>query len=185
MKAIFYPRTLFESTMTTTDRLVYSQLLYRSLWDNYESFDVDGAFTTEIYTSEYDGFVPIGWSATEQIIHNLNISKRSFYLSKQRLKEQGYIVGGESGDRIYIIPNVTVNYVELEYKTGLSGMNLIVYSYLNQKCKEYGWIDKYHVALAKELGISRPRLENIVSVLQDGGFLNKKSKGHQMLLRTT
>jgi len=181
MKVIFYSATLFKTNLTITDKIVYSQLVYRSLWDCEDKpFDSDGTFSIEKYEINYEGYIPVGWTIDESISSVLNISRAQYFRSKAHLFELGYV--SEYGIRL--VTDVTANFFELKTDTGLSGMRLIVYSYIAHKNKTYGWYDKYHVAMAKELGIKDVHnLEHILTYLRENRFISVKYRGKQTLLR--
>lgn len=183
MKVIFYSAILSDTNLTITDKIVYSQFVYRSLWDNNEeTFDKDGSVDLETYEYDYEGYVPIGWSINESIASDMNISRAQYYLSKSHLTRHGYI--SEYGIRL--VSDFSSNFFELKTKTGLTGWSLIVYSYLAHKSAYFGWVDKYHDQIAKDLCISDvSNLEHILSQLKRNGFIQVKCRGKQRLLRTT
>ena len=180
MKIIFYLGTLNKCDMTITDKIVYSQMRYRSLMDGgRESFESDGTFT-----SSRDGSVPVSWTASQDFHDGVNVSRRQFFLSKRKLKKEGYIKT-ISGEPSLIFDNDTIgSFFELRTDTGLSGLSLIVYSYLDNKTEKYGWVDKYHDAIARELCVSSITLANCLARLIKDGFIEKKRRGKQVLLRT-
>lgn len=182
MKAIFYPCTLKESSMTIADKIVYSQILYRSLWDYGEmTFTKQGEFSVEGYEDELDGVVPIGWTVTPSAIASgLNISRAKFYQSQKSLGDNGYLIDGG----IRLIEGVTATFFELKTTSGLRGLPLIVFSYLSHKCAKYGQVDKYHGAMAEELGMDRTNLEHILTDLRNRHYITVQYKGRQPLIKT-
>ena len=65
--------------MTTTERIVYSQILYRSLWDNESDSTFtkkDGQVSIETYEYDYGGIVPLGWSVSNSMAKDVNVSQR-------------------------------------------------------------------------------------------------------------
>lgn len=183
MKVIFYPGSLQESNMTVSDAVLYCQILYRSICDGgREVFGVDGKqFTTEHFETDCGWYVPIGWSVTASIASEINITRRQYFRSKKKLEENGYI----TIDGVLLLDGITNSYFELKPKSGLSGLRLIVYSYLANKSAKYGWVDKYHQAIARELGIDRTNLEHILTDLRGLGLIKVKNIGERRLLRTT
>ena len=180
MKIVFYPDVLQEECLSVTDKIIFSQMLYRSLMDGgRESFESDGTFT-----SSRDGFVPVSWTASQDSHEWVNVSRRQFFLSKSKLKREGYIKT-ISGEPSLVFDNSTIeSFFELRTDTGLSGLSLIVYSYLDNKTEKYGWVDKYHDAIAHELCVSSTTLANCMARLIKDGFIEKKRRGKQTLLRT-
>lgn len=144
-----------------------------------ESFEGDGSFN-----STWDGYVPVSWTASQDFHEGVNVSRRQFFLSKSKLKKEGYIktISGESS---LVFNNDTIgSFFELRTDTGLSGLSLIVYSYLDNKTEKYGWVDKYHDAIARELCVSSITLANCLTRLMREGFVEKRRRGKQVLLRT-
>lgn len=179
MKSVLYPGILGESNLTATDKIVYSQILYRSLWDNSTSFTVDGNFSISEYTDYSDGYVPLSWSATSYIHYTVNISERQFFRSKKNLIDYGYM----DSESIKLLDGITDTFFTLKTDTGLSGLRLIVYSYLADKTEKYGWVDKYRDAMAKELHLSENVLVNCLTYLHNAGFIERKRKVRQILIR--
>ena len=180
MKAIFYTSTLSECNLTATDKIVYSQMLYRSLWDDNEtSFSNEGELILDTYETEYEGYVPIGWSVNETLAPELNITTRQYYISRKKLRDMGYMT--EYGIRL--LPDTLNHFFELKTDTGLSGYRLIVYSYIAHKNAEYGWMDKYHSVMATELHMDRGNLEHILTDLREQGRIAVKYRGRQAMLR--
>lgn len=180
-KVIFYPCTLKESSMTIADKIVYSQILYRSLWDeSAATFTKGGQVSTDEYMTEYDGVVPFGWSVSSSMAKELNITQRQFYRSKSNLENNGYLVYGG----IRLIEGVTATFFELKTTSGLRGLPLIVFSYLSHKCAKYGQVDKYHGAMAEELGMDRTNLEHILTDLRKRHYITVQYKGRQPLIKT-
>lgn len=179
MKIIFYLGTLNKCDMTITDKIVYSQILYRSLWQNSESFDNEGKFSMDYYTDFNDGYVPIEWELTSSIAHDLSISDRQFFRTKSHLIELGYL--SENG--IKAIDKITDCFFELKNGKGLKGLALIVYSYIAHKSEKYGWVDKYHAKIAEDLAIDRTNLEHILSDLRNRRIVSVKNDGRRRLLR--
>lgn len=179
MKAVFYPDILQEECLSVTDKIVFSQMLYRSLMDGgRESFEADGTFC-----SSWDGCVPVSWTASQDFHECVNVSERQFYLSKSKLKREGYI-RTMAGEPLLVIGEKTIEtFFELRTNTGLSGLSLVVYSYLRNKTEKYGWVDKYHDAMARELSVSDTTLANCIARLVADGFVQKKRRGKQVLLR--
>ena len=167
--------------MTIADKIVYSQILYRSLWDYGEmTFTKQGEFSIEGYEDELDGVVPIGWTVTQSISKGVNITKRQFYRSKKNLEDNGYLIDGG----IRLIEGVTATFFELKTTSGLRGLPLIVFSYLSHKCAKYGQVDKYHGAMAEELGMDRTNLEHILTDLRNWHYITVQYKGRQPLIKT-
>ena len=167
--------------MTAMDKIVYSQILYRSLWDSNASFTKDGDFSLSYYLEDNDGWVDIGWSVDESLAKELNISRRQYYQSKKNLQDSGYI----SKDGVLLLDGVTDTFFELKVNSGMRGLSLIVYSYLFNKTRKYGWVDKYHKAIAKELNITERGLQQILAKLIKCGLVQTKEGYKQTLLRTT
>ena len=183
-KYIFYPNTLAIDELTITDGLVYSQMLFRSLWDMNEVTFTKGHFDIDEYHENFSDYVPLGWTIDlTEIAKDLKISERQLYYTKKRLKENGLL----TDDSIYIINDITTRFFELVVDKGLSGWELIVYSYLANKNKKHTWITLSHEILSKDLNIRRENFERIVSSLKAKGLIEKEKKGersHQKKLRT-
>lgn len=184
MKAIFYKEILNIQGLTPTDKIVYCQILYLSIMDkdNRYAFDSDGKFTLDVFNDDFGGLVPITWRVNDKTVMDvLHINRRQYYLSRQHLKEEGYIktLNGEKVIKLIKL----VPYFNLYVDSGLCGKELIVYSYIKNKNSKYGDLDKYHDALAKEIGISFWSLEKILSVLYKKKFLEGINKGKRKLLR--
>ena len=186
MKTVFYPGVLGDTNMTLSDKLVYCQILYRSLWDNAsETFDKDGKFSPDNYWAE---MVPIGESVTSGVSKGINITSRQYFISYSHLREIDYITSAdEYGPKGYltILPCFAKGYFELITESFLTGWPLIVYSYIYFKSKRYGWVDKYHSKIAEELQLSRSYLERVFTKLKDAGLIQYKDKGRQRLIRPT
>lgn len=183
MKVIFYPCTLKECSMTTTERIVYSQILYRSLWDNESDSTFtkeDGRFSIETYEYDYGGIVPLGWSVSNSMAKDVNVSRTQFFQAKKNLEDNGYLIDGG----IRLIEGVTATFFELKTTSGLRGLPLIVFSYLSHKCAKYGQVDKYHGAMAEELGMDRTNLEHILTDLRNRHYITVQYKGRQPLIKT-
>lgn len=181
MKSVFYLGVLDNTAMTIADKLVYSQILYRSLWDCPEgTFDVDGKFCPENYICNV---VPLGDSVSREIADYLNMSERQYYSSVKHLRELDYLcdVGGEP--HIEIIDGCfSDEYFELIPESRLSGYSLIFYSYLCYKSAKYGWVDKYHSAIAKDLRMLRSNLERMITNLKNKKLIMTKERGTQSYL---
>lgn len=180
MKAVFYPSILSDGNLSAIDKIVYSQILYRAICDSNEAFDTDGNLDIGSLRQNNDNLLPMAWSSASDLHKSINASRSQFYDAKNRLRQRGYIVG----DSILIVPGVEDNFFELQTKSELSGLSLIVFSYLCHLSKRYGWVDKYHNKLADALSISPLVLANCLHRLYLEGFIQKKRKGRQVLLKT-
>ena len=167
--------------MTTMDSIVYSQILYRSLWDTNASFTQDGEFSLSYHQEEGGGYVELGWSVNESLAKELNISRRQYYQSRKNLQDAGYI----SKDGVLLLDGVTDTFFELKVDCGMRGMALIAYSYLFCKSKKYGWVDKYHKAIADDLHIPERSFQRILAKLIKWRLVETKEGWKQTLLRTT
>ena len=186
MKVTFYKSILETKEITPADKIVFCQMLYVSLMDKNCSFSFssDGEFSTELYEDDFGGYVPIPNYVSEQMITDiLDISRRQYYLSCQRLKKAGYIVKNEFGKCLKLIS--LSPYFELKVKTGLRNLALIVYSYIAHKEERYGYVDTYHDALARDLHISFSSLEKILSSLYANNLVQSKRVHYQRILKTT
>ena len=183
MKVVFYPLILWDDRLTICDKIVYSQLLYRTLWDTNEAFDREGNLDTSILQEEGGGWVSLTWSASKELYEALNISRAQFYQSKANLRSCGYLAtfGGE--ERIQIVSGVEGRFFELKTKTGLAGKKLLVYSYLCHASARFGWVDKFHGKIAEALNLSPDAITKLLVRLCDEGFLEKKRRGRQVLLK--
>lgn len=186
MKSVFYLGILDDTNLSVSDKLVYCQILYRSLWDNSEeTFDKQGYFAPENYSN---GEVPIGITVSSSIADSVNISKRQYFASLNRLRELEYIISGDAytPDGYVVMSNcLTSEYFKLRTETGLTGLSLIVYSYIHFKSAKYKVVDKYHAAIASELRMSRSHLEQILTKLREGRHIIVKERKRQRLLRPT
>lgn len=178
MKAIFYPATLDIEGLTVADAIVYSQTLYLSLWDTSDTFTKEGGFTVSTHSNL--GAVQFGCSITESIYKDVNLSRRQYYNSKKKLFETGYFCT----EGIVLVDGVTDSFFELKTTTGLNGLRLVIYSYLANKSAKYGWIDKYHYAIAMELGIDQRVFQRNLAELKEMGLIRTKSHNNQTLLQT-
>ena len=167
--------------MTAMDSIVYSQILYRSLWDTNASFTQDGEFSLSYHQEEGGGYVELGWSVNESLAKELNISRRQYYQSRKNLQDAGYI----SKDGVLLLDGVTDTFFELKVGCGMRGMALIAYSYLANKTEKYGWVDKYHKAIAEDLHITERGLQKILAKLIKWRLVETKDGWKQTLLRTT
>lgn len=115
-----------------------------------------------------------------KIAGHTNISRRQVQDSIARLRGVGYIGDNKA--------NVSLDnrcYFKLRTETGLTGLPLIVYSYIHFKSTKYKVVDKYHAAIASELRMSRSHLEQILTILRDGRHIIVKERKRQRLLRPT
>ena len=112
----------------------------------------------------------------------LKISLKQSYLSFANLRELGYIVTNEFGEKLVKVVEL-VPFFSLVVDSGLKGTELIAYSYLMDKSNRYGWIDKFHDALARDLSLSIMSFKLILHKLYKKGFLGRMRRGHQVLLR--
>ena len=183
MKAIFYKSILSQENLTPTDRIVYSQILYLSLMEkSNSSYDLEGRFNLESANNKYGGYVPVSWRVSgKYICEILRISRKQYYLSFANLNKFGYLISDTNNTLVKL--TCLIPYFELDTKTKLRGYELIVYSYLLAKSAKYGWVDKYHDAIAKDLSLSRISIEQILHKLYKKGFLERMRRGHQVLLR--
>lgn len=184
MKAVFYSGILKDANLTTSDKLVYCQILYRSMWDDpSETFEKDGTFAIPDNLLQC---APISRFITASVCDCINIGRRQYFNSLKHLREVGLIdPPDEYSDTGSInIPDGLFNseYFEIRTDTTLTGLSLIVYSYLWYKSKKYGWIDKNHEAMANELSMERTHLEHILSKLNKGGFIMFRYKNRQRLI---
>lgn len=168
MKSVFYASTLVECNMTVSEAILYSQILYRSICRNYDSFNGDdGKFSFEKYNTEDGCYLPIDWVVSNSIADDVNIPRSQFYKAKKSLEDKSYIsekwvkVVGIEGGYFELLVNTT-----LPDKSRLSGMSLIIYSYLADKTKKYGKVDTYHSKIASKFGIHRVTVERILAELR-------------------
>ena len=102
----------------------------------------------------------------------------------RKLRDSDFIVTTDLGDeQVKLIDGLTDRFFQLHPKKGLNCLNLIVYSYLANKTEKFGWVDKYHDAIAKELGLSNLVLANCLRNLVAKKLIEKKKRGRQVLLR--
>lgn len=185
MESVFYRRALSFEQLSISDALVYSFLVYRSLvcTDN-ECYDLDGNFTMDGIMPDENGYIIMRNVSRTDVANSLNIAKRTAFNSISRLREFNLICYDESGDElIYIGDNKEIigDFFPLEPETELKGLELVVYSYLKNKCKKYVVVDKFHKSIANELYMSRPHLEMILTKLEKAGRVSKvKKKGNRM-----
>lgn len=170
MKSIFYTGILEIPNLTAIDRIVYCQILYHGLCSNRKyGYALD----------DYNGIVANDYHASESMAAKANMSRSQFYEAKKHLRDAGLL--NKDGEAV-LLDGITERYFELLTDSGLSGVSLIVYSYIANLCKKYGWTDRYHAAIAKDLGMSDGVLRNCLSRLYKSGHLARRTKGKQTLL---
>lgn len=173
--------------MTTADKIVYSQLVYESICaGGRETYSYTGKdLSVREYVENSDSLVPIGDSVTiSSISRHTNLSRYQCSISMRKLRDSDFIVTTDLGDeQVKLIDGLTDRFFQLHPKKGLNCLNLIVYSYLANKTEKFGWVDKYHDAIAKELGLSNLVLANCLRNLVAKKLIEKKKRGRQVLLR--
>lgn len=175
-KAYFFLKAMHLEGLSPTDRIVFCQLLNLSLMYNSESYDSNGDFTTDFYEG---GRVPFSYKVTrETIMEVAGVSYMQYYLSLNKLRRRRYI----GSDWVMLIDRLP--YFELKVKSGLSGLELIVYSYVAHMQAYYGECDKNHDALAEELGLSYIQLKNTIYNLHKKDKITGIRKGRRVWLRT-
>ena len=170
MKTILYTGILGIPNLSAIDKIIYCQILYHGLCSN-RNYN----YTLE----DYDGLVANDYPVNESLARKVNVSRSQFYEAKKRLLTNGFI--NEDGEA-YLIDGITERYFELRPESGLSGVSLIVYSYICHLCDKYGWTDRYHGAIANDLCLSLGVLKNCLSRLYKSGHLARKFRGKQTLL---
>lgn len=144
--------------MTAIDKIVYCQMAY---YDACAGQQNRGHITLEDYTL------------------GTNISRRQLYYAKERLRANGYL--DEHGHAVPLA-DADGRYFDLRAESCLSGVALILYSYIAHLCKKYGWVDRYHTALAKDLCMSEKTINNALTRLYESGHILRQRKGKQVLL---
>ncbi len=189
MKSIFYLSALSMRSLSSMGKIIYCQMLYMSVWDTKEeSFTKTGEFDPYqgIDATGYK-YIPVGDNCTETILRDITgISHSQLYeirkdLFRCALLMKGDVPGGY--DYIRLEKGYLDSFIELIRVPKLNNLNLIVYSYICNKTKKFGWIDKYHDAIARELGISPLVLANCLRKLHAMGLVQKKKRYKQVLLR--
>lgn len=185
-KSYFYLKSLFLDWLSVSDAIVYSQILHRSLSEcGAGVFATDGSFSEERLRDSFGGGVEISGYARRLSADDVSLSRMQFYLSMRKLRSLGYIYDNGSGEMVAIPDGVLRPYFPLRVDTGLSGLSLVVFSFICFKCVKFGWIDNYHSSMAKELGLSESTLSRCLKRLVDGGHLEKMRRGKQVLLRVS
>ncbi len=183
-KAVFYTATLKLEGLTLQDKVLYSQMLYRSLWDTGETFMTDdGKPDISSLSNDLDGWLPLSPFVKESIYKTINISRAQYYISKKRLRDYGYLT--DDGEKIWILDGVENGFFELKTGSGLTGRCLLVYSYISHLAGKYEWVDKYHKSIADNLGMSNLVFANCLTYLcaEPNPYILKKKKGAQVLLK--
>ena len=158
MKSVLYTRTLREEGMTAIDKIVYCQIAY---------YDLCGG-------QPHNGHISL-----EDYAMSANVSRRQLYYSKNTLTAKGYL--DNDGHAVPLSDN-DGRYFELLAESCLSGVALILYSYIAHLCKKYGWVDRRHSALAKDLCMSEKTINNALTRLYESGHILRQRKGKQTLL---
>ena len=170
MKAIFYTGILEAPNLSAIDQIVYCLTLYHGLCSNRNY-----GYTLE----DYNGIVANDYPAPESLAKKANVSHSQYYEAKKHLRAAGLL--NQDGEAI-LKEGMTKRYFELRPESGLSGVSLIVYSYICHLCKKYGWTDRYHAALANDLHLSFGVVRNCLSRLYKSGHLARRYRGRQVLL---
>lgn len=176
-----YGRVFFRTLLrrarniTPTERIIYSFLVSKSIMQNPEVFDKDGAYVNKsaLRLMLADGNrVPIYDIGVTQIAKELEISKKTVITSLSNLRCKGYIID----DMIFVNMDLIDNgYFELQYRKGLSGLTLIFYSFLVDRTH----IDKYIYLTRKQMaGILDVKVKSIdqyLSKLSELGLVERIS----------
>ena len=178
IKAIIYPVALGFPDLSVTDVIVYSQVLYRSLsGGGGDAFDKEGKLDVGKY-ADFGWRVPIAESAAWAFYGEIGVSRSRYYESLVRLRERGYM----DGESVLIVGGVCDRYFALHPRDGLSGYGLVVYSYIVEMTRRYGEVDRYHVDIAEELGLSVAGLSRCLKRLGAMGLVRFDRRGHQLVL---
>ncbi|MBR3467409.1 MAG: hypothetical protein IKH15_09345 [Bacteroidales bacterium] len=179
MLSVFYTQTLEDGNMPIGVKIIYSQVIFRAVVCDGQSFDTDGEFDLSLVKEFEDDWCHIGWVRNQQIARDLGITRMTVYNAKRWLEEYDLI----RGDRIYIPEGFFDRFFELQTETGLTGWPLVVYSYIYNKNRKYRYVDSYRTKIAKELHVGENHLSLIIGDLIRGGWIIKERNWKNWKLR--
>lgn len=165
--------------MSVSEAIIYSQIVYRSLCKAVGVFGEkkgDGpfamkkkTFSIEDYKCEGGWSIPIGCDVSRSLAKEYGISDKQYYRIMKSLKDGGYI--SDSG--VKITEGVAKSFFELRVASGLSGIALIVFSYLFNKASKYRFVKKTNDSIARELGTDKFYVSKILKSLISLGFISR------------
>lgn len=182
MKAIFY-NELFKIGWPIGARLVYAQYLFQDYVGIGENFNGEGwTFNAEQFReglNYLDDDKPASYyllcaTPANKIASVLNVSRQSVSNNIKTL-----IACGAWQDGVIVVKKniAESSYFYLESETGLSGWNLIVYSFLVHRCKKYKFVNTNRGKLAETFGITETHLSHIIAGLIKDGWVTKVMNG--------
>lgn len=166
---IVFFRTLLgrAKNLTPTERIMYSFLVSKSIMQNHEVFDKDGAFVNKnaLALMLADGNrVPIYNISITKLAEELEISKKTAITSIAALKSKKYI----QDDMIFVNTELVDNgYFELRYMKGLSGITLIFYSFLVDRSNIDGYITLTRKQMAGMLDVKIKSIDQYLAKLSE------------------
>lgn len=179
MKGVLYTRLLEDENIPIGVKLVYSQLLFRVIVCDGQSFDSDGEFDLSL-AKEFEGEWATMWNVRDtKVADDLNITRRTVFNCREWLEKHGLI----SEDKIYVPEGIFDRYLELHPESGLSGWPLVVYSYIYNKNRRYRYVDTYRARMAKELNTEESNISRTISLLVRNSIIERKSNWKNWKLR--
>lgn len=176
MKAVFYTRLFSDADMSIGAKMVYSQLIFRAVICDNESFDTDGIFDIDRARVFEDGWCGLDNVQLCQVAFDLNIDPKTVSRTTRKLKELGRI---NEDNCIFIPANIFAQYIELITESDLSGWELLLYSFIWNKTRKYKYVDTYRAKLSDNFGISETHLSNLLASLRSKGYIERKNNGHR------
>lgn len=174
MKAVFYTQLFSDTGLGIGAKMIYSQLIFRAVVYNNESFDTEGEFNIDrakVFEGDWCGLEHVKVS---QVAKDLNIDPKTVSRTIKKLKESGRI---DENNNIYIPDNILTSYIELLSDEWLSGWDLIVYSFIWNRTRKFKYIDTYRTKLAEFFCISETHLSNILLSLRNSGHIERIIEG--------
>lgn len=179
MKYIFYRSLLGEDSLTPTEKVIYSFLVYKSLplIDEVMRGSDENSFNLETLDSALncDDYFPLYSISYRRLSQIFGISLQTAFTSVQELKKRFFIIDGEIH-----ISNTLIKggYFPLYVDTGLKGELLIFYSYLKSKADKYGGsIDTFKYKLAEDLHTTKTAITNLLNRLYKKGYAERLENG--------
>lgn len=171
MKAVFYTQLFSDTSLSIGVKMVYSQLIFRAVICDQQSFDKMGEFDIDL-AREFEGrWCGLDLVRLSKVADDLNLDAKTVYRAVEHLRANGLINYDNS---IYIPDNMFFGFIELKPESKLKGWDLIVYSYIWGKTRRYKYVDTYRPALANFFGVSETHLSNIVTSLREKGRIKRE-----------
>lgn len=177
---IFYKKLLEVNSLTTSDKIIYSQFVYKSLSSIDEVFDNNGYFDTEAL---YDAFgcdselwLDVNSISAGIISKNTGISLRQVKLSLSNLKQLGYISYEDDIYHVCVFKNVVCeSYFNIDMSAGELSTHKIFYFYLKHKAdKHNGGIDTWKSKLASEYHTTEENIKKMITRLKKDGLIERE-----------